>query len=345
MQQSHRSHFARRGFTLVELLVVIAIIGVLVAILLPAVQAAREAGRRTQCLNNLRNIGLAFNNHLDVHKHYPTGGWGWLWSGDPDRGYGARQPGGWMYNLLPYMEEQALHDLGKGLAQGSVPKKTAAQQVVQTPLAWGTCPSRRAVDTFPVTWSGICSSPGHNVQGPLPGCVAARSDYSVNASDRGDNQHGGGPSSYAEGDKGAFFWPNTRCPGGSPAMCGISFERSVVKLKDVKDGVSKTYFAGEKYLNRLKYGTGSDGADNEFWNVGYDNDMYKTAEREPASDGQVLNAQGVPQDDGNRYGSSHEQAFHVVMGDASVKRIPYEIELQVHRRLANRADGLPAEVP
>jgi hypothetical protein len=118
-----------------------------------------------------------------------------------------------------------------------------------------------------------------------------------------------------------------------------------VKLKDVKDGVSKTYLAGEKYLNRTKYGTGSDGADNEFWNVGYDNDMYKTAEREPASDGQVLNAQGVPQDDGNRYGSSHEQAFHVVMGDASVKRIPYEIELVVHRRMANRSDGLPVQVP
>ena len=337
------SYVIRRGFTLVELLVVIAIIGVLVAILLPAVQAAREAGRRTQCLNNLRNIGLAFNNHLDVHRQYPTGGWGWLWSGDPDRGFGARQPGGWMYNILPYMEEQALHDLGKG--QPDAQKKLAAQTVVQTPLPWATCPSRRAVDTFPVTWGSICASPGHNVQGPLPDCVAARADYSANASDRGDNQHGGGPGSLAQGDQGAFFWPNTRCPGGQPALCGISYERSTVKLRDVKDGVSKTYLAGEKYLNRLKYGTGSDGADNEFWNVGYDNDMYKTAEREPASDGQVLNAQGVPQDDANRYGSSHEQAFHVVMGDASVKRIPYEIDLTLHRRMSNRADGLPVQVP
>jgi prepilin-type N-terminal cleavage/methylation domain-containing protein len=340
------SHLRRRGFTLVELLVVIAIIGVLVALLLPAIQSAREAGRRTQCLNNLRNIGLAFANHLDVHGQYPTGGWGWIWSGDPDRGFGPRQPGGWMYNLLPYMEEQALHDLGKGLAEGSAAKKTAAQKVVQTPLAWAVCPTRRTPDVFPVPWGDNCANPCVNVAAPLPGCVAARSDYAVNASDRGPNEHGGGgPSSYADGDKGNFFWRNTRCPGGEPAMCGISFERSTVKLKDVKDGVSKTYLAGEKYLNRMKYGSGNDAADNEWWNVGFDNDMYRTADKEPASDGQVLNAAGVPQDDSNRYGSAHEQAFHVVMADASVKRIPYEIEITVHRLLANRADGLPVQVP
>jgi prepilin-type N-terminal cleavage/methylation domain-containing protein len=332
-----------RGFTLVELLVVIAIIGVLVAILLPAVQAAREAGRRAQCLDNLKNIGLAFANHHDVHKHYPTGGWGWLWTGDPDRGFDAKQPGGWMYNILPYMEEQALHDLGKGLADNSVQKKTLARQRVETPVAWGTCPSRRPIDTFPVTWSGISSNPGYNIQPPLN--QAARSDYSANASDRGDNQHGGGPSSYADGDRGGFFWANTRCPGGSPALCGISFERSMVRFKDVADGVSKVYLAGEKYLNSDKYGTGSDGADNEFWCVGYDNDMYKTAEREPASDGQVLNQAGIRQDDPNRWGSAHNQAFHMVFGDGSVHGIPYEIDMTVHRRLANRRDGLPVRIP
>jgi prepilin-type N-terminal cleavage/methylation domain-containing protein len=344
MPRTIRAIPAKRGFTLVELLVVIAIIGVLVALLLPAVQAAREAGRRTQCLNNLKNIGLAFQNHLDVHKQYPTGGWGWLWTGDPDRGYGARQPGGWMYNVLPYMEEQALHDLGKGMAEASEPKKKAAQVRVQTPLAWGTCPSRRPVETFPVTWSGICNNPGVNIAGPLPNCQAARSDYCANAGDLGGNQFGGGPSSYGNGDSG-YGWRDTRCPTGANRLCGISFERSIVRLKDVPDGVSKVYLVGEKYLNSDKYGTGSDGADNEFWCVGYDNDMYRTAEKEPASDGMVMNAAGQRLDDYDRWGSSHAQAFHMVYGDASVHRIPYEIDLTIHRRLANRRDGLPVQAP
>ena len=115
----------RPGFTLVELLVVIAIIGILVALLLPAIQAAREAARRTECKNKLKQMGLAALTHEDTQKHLPTGGWGWRWSGDPDAGYGDRQPSGWYYNILAYTEESAIHDLGK---DGNPTQITALQK-------------------------------------------------------------------------------------------------------------------------------------------------------------------------------------------------------------------------
>ncbi len=104
----------RHAFTLIELLVSIAIIGILVGILLPAVQAAREAARRMVCQNHLKQIGLGFHMHHSSIGWLPTGGWGWDWTGDADRGFDERQPGGWTYNLLPFIEQNDLHDIDRG---------------------------------------------------------------------------------------------------------------------------------------------------------------------------------------------------------------------------------------
>ena len=131
------------GFTLVELLVVITIIGILIALLLPAVQAAREAARRMQCSNNLKQLGLACLTHESIHGFLPTGGWGCAWAGDPDRGFDRKQPGGWHFNILPFIEQQSLHDLGLG------GNKDGGRVCAETPLAAFICPTRRTAIAYP----------------------------------------------------------------------------------------------------------------------------------------------------------------------------------------------------
>ena len=149
----HRSIHRRgnlRGFTLVELLVVIAIIGILIALLLPAIQSARETARRTECANHLRQVGLACLEHESTHKFFPSSGWGYIWTGDPDRGYGKGQPGGWIYNILPFLEEQAVRNIGAGLA-GPGPGGAKYEALKQQKVAFLEimyCPSRRVAKAY-----------------------------------------------------------------------------------------------------------------------------------------------------------------------------------------------------
>jgi prepilin-type N-terminal cleavage/methylation domain-containing protein len=136
-----------RAFTVVELLVCMAVVGVVVAIALPAVQQARESARQVECRNHLRQIATACALHQSAQSHLPTGGWGWQWMGDPDRGLDRRQPGGWVFNLLAFLEQEALRQSGAGLP---VPgKRAAGRDVAATALAVFQCPSRRAPEPYP----------------------------------------------------------------------------------------------------------------------------------------------------------------------------------------------------
>jgi hypothetical protein len=97
-----------------------------------------------QCKNKLKQIGLGVANHVSTTNRFPTGGWGWYWVGDPDQGFGRDQPGTWTYNILSYVEQEALRQLG---AYQSDPTIKAAEltQLTETPLAVFVCPSRRRV--------------------------------------------------------------------------------------------------------------------------------------------------------------------------------------------------------
>lgn len=177
MIKLHRLLYARSrvrervvGFTLIEVLVVIAIVGILVALTLPAVQMAREASRRSACANNLRQQAVAVRLHDESHKIFPTGGWK-DYLGDPDAGYGPKQPGGWIYNILSFIEEDNLRQLGSGL---SGPQKEQAQaMLMQSPIEIFYCPSRRLARLYPYT--------GGELKNAKPPKEVAKTDYAISA--------------------------------------------------------------------------------------------------------------------------------------------------------------------
>ncbi|WP_425400134.1 DUF1559 domain-containing protein [Aeoliella sp.] len=337
----HERSSPRLGFTLVELLVVIAIIGVLVALLLPAVQAAREAARRTKCKNQLKQLALGSLNHHDVMKHFQTGGWGWYWVGDPDRGFGPDQPGGWVYNTLPFMEQAPLHDTG---ADGdpavlSRDQRVGAQYVVTTPIDFMNCPSRRAARTYTL---GTNEGGSNGLFNALTPNEAGRSDYAMCAGvafNEFPNPYGQGPTNYTEAL--THNWPSNRLPY-EPYMVGISYERSKVPMRRISDGTSNTYMIGERYIPVEHYEDGRWGADNETWCTGFNNDNYRVTGRlqggnivalVPAKDTEPDN------DGGGRFGSAHPAVWLMAFCDGSVHSLPFDIDWQVHRDLGNREDG------
>jgi prepilin-type N-terminal cleavage/methylation domain-containing protein len=317
----------RAAFTLVELLVVITIIGILIAFLMPAVQGARESARRATCANNLKQIGVGTLQHVAAHGHYPTGGWGWRWAGDPDRGFTKRQPSGWGYNILPYIEQEALHGGRDRKGMTDAQKRAFGKQATETALTIYHCPTRRRAIPYPY----VHGSPYYNIDRPS---VIGRTDYALNAGDRYPGSIQAGPGTLSEGDARA----DSAWHEDSRLSTGICYLRSEVKPAMIRDGASNTYLAGERYCNPDHYATGTPAADDQGWNLGYDWDTLRWGH---PSQMPMRDRRGF--DNVYRFGSAHAAGWNAVFCDGSVRMMRYSLDPDIHQNLANRADGNPID--
>lgn len=359
---------SKGGFTLVELLVVIAIIGILVALLLPAVQSAREAARRSQCSSQLRQIGLASLLHLDAHGFYPSGGWGTYFLAEPNHGYGKKQPGGWYYSIFSYLESNALRDLGKGQTIGSPAWRQSIEQLVTSPVPTFNCPSRRGIALGPHTSASL--DPNFAF---IAGKNVAKGDYAANTGDALLSATFGlfslatfttAPRSFAEAEGGGFRWEDTKnvLVNGSANrhyQNGVIYFRSEVKVAQVTDGTSKTYLAGEKFVapkaydNSDAFESNDNGryGDNQSMYVGFEWDNHRVAWR-PGANANFYSppdSAWQPSADTNEpsmtiannvaFGSPHPGSLNMVHCDGSVQSVAYDIEVDVHRAGAIRNDG------
>lgn len=335
------------GVTLVELLVVVAIVGLLAALLLPAVQAVREAGRRTRCQANLRQLAMACLAHEHARGFLPTGGWGGAWVGDPDRGFGEQQPGGWAFNILPHVEESGLRDAGAGLADANAKADLVAIRLA-TPVAVFVCPARRSSAAWPLA----ASKPALNLAA-VPATVSrrpaavVRGDYAANMGGGDMNNRyrsGGSPSSVVSGDvMDDAAWH----AGYGPPPDGLVFRRSRIRFRDIPDGLSATYLLGEKYVDPGSVATGLSDDDDQCLYSGHDRDVLRTGLEPPSQDRAGFDpatVSGVPGSPNKfplpiAFGSPHPNACGMALADGSVRPVSPTIDPAVHRAAASRNDG------
>jgi prepilin-type N-terminal cleavage/methylation domain-containing protein len=294
------------GFTLVELLVVISIIGILMAMLLPAVQAVRESARKTTCLNNLRQLGLAFHNYESVTRRIP-----------PSRG--ADEFLTWPVYLLPYLEKNNLYENFDLRLPYFRQNPGVVQQVTPELL----CPSRSG--------RGISVSASESKDSHVGAC----GDYAGNA----------GSSLFFPGDLWALFHQevdgvmNSGFAVDNPITEGMLSGRGLGRYRfvDVLDGLSNTFFVGEKYVNSNGYRKGAGWGDGSIYN----GDDPEAAMRvggfgmRLAANDQILLSPG----EYPIFGSAHSMTVNFMMGDASVRSVDKEIEAEVLYRFCSRNDG------
>lgn len=344
--QKIRNH----GFTLVELLVVIAIIGILIGMLLPAVQQVREAARRTQCMNNMRQIGLAAMNFESSYQKFPTAGGCSDGYHDPNQEfrplYGFEN-GGWMYQVLPFIEQNNVYDLrGDNGWWGGNPC------MVETPIPTFNCVSRgdrfATYNLFTVRLNDYAG-----VMGPY-------------ADENGDVPNHGltfsmwNPPSPYENET---VWTGIIVKGGhaqtSTSPANVS-KYSGCGFGQISDGSSNTFMFVEKAVNARHYNFARDNQYKDWWDTGY----YHTADYTTMrifsmpstsawfgpenfsliSDNSQRPAGWIDSWSGGRtrevgFGSGHPGTTNSVLGDGSTHSISNQADTLTLIRLGKRADG------
>ncbi len=353
-----RLHRTLPAFTLVELLVVIAIIGVLVALLLPAVQAAREAARRTQCTNQVKQMMLSMHNHESAKRAFPSGGNG-PW---PDIAYYLSGPGGtplgqdkqgvgWAFQILPYLEGQAVYNI-----------KTTAQ-MQQTVVPMYNCPSRRPPTKHPVENTQLMDyaaavpyrskgqlgapSPDYPYVRPTTdgtrniGCQTQREFWSgVNLRHEVAELTGRPIANISA--MGAYLPARGvivrsgycgRCSDDKKNM-GI-YTR--ISYNQITDGSSNTMVIGEKWVDSAFADVGA-WNDDKGWTDGWDPDVLRANLCGLAADKAAVAGTDPIAALDYGFGSSHTAGINSGFADGSVRLLNYDLDLELFNRLGNRDD-------
>lgn len=294
----------RAGFTLVELLVVITVIGILISLLLPAVQSAREAARRVSCSNNLKQMGLAVQMFERAKRHLPYSR------------YDTRET--WAWIVLPYLEQQALFD------QWDMSKKyyDQAREVRCAQVAMYFCRTRRSAGSEPAA-----SITGDVQQGTSdPNVPGALGDYACCI----------GPTHDPDGNRTRIdYWQGMTVPEGYVPSRGafrykpIAPKASPLGFADVRDGLANTLFIGERHIPNYNFGHSPDSS---IFNGDHGSSMKQAGIAAPLAKGARDKKTGI-------FGSYHPGICQFVFGDGSVHALRVSIDVTTLNRLADRYDG------
>lgn len=354
----HRHSKGSLGFTLVELLVVIAIVGVLVALLLPAVQAAREAARRTQCTNQVKQIMLSMHNHESAKRAFPGGGIAPF----PDLENFLSGPGGsplgpdrqglsWAFQILPYLEAQATYNIRN------------TDQLQQTVVPMYNCPSRRGptfqpvYETYLMDYAAAVPSQTRSQRANFATIIRDESAYgtigcslqefwggtsgSIDLIYEPEHLNSITPATLANKAYTGFMGVIVR--SNFCSTCDVGKQKTGfytrVSFGQIVDGSSNTLVLGEKRLRPSLYEIG-EWHDDAGWADGWDPDTMRATICPMAADSDEPETfKGLAY----AFGSAHASGMNAGFADASVRHLNYGIDLELFNKLGHRADEEPLE--